>query len=99
MPSAILRPSESRLYLAESFLIGRVVVVAQQRVHGHVIIHGVPVPEAVDCVGRDPEPMPSIGLLQGFPWLPVDRYAYGTRGEQGAVWPLEGEPVTGQGRA
>ena len=57
--------------LSDAVLIAGVVVTAQQGVDGHVQVHALPVPEAVDRIRRNRKPVPSIGLLQGFAASPL----------------------------
>ncbi len=69
------------------------VVICHQRVDGHVTIDAFPVPEAVDRLGRDLEPLSSIRLLQRFTGLCVDRNGRRASGQKAAVGPVEDEPL------
>jgi hypothetical protein len=73
----------------------RIVLTVQHAVHGHVKIHGLTVPEAVDRMDRQSEPNPSVRLLQGFSRLPVYGKALGTVGNDLSLGPAEDEPVRG----
>ena len=51
-----------------SFVIDWIVIASHQSRDSEVKIEVFPVPEALDCIGRDLESMPSVRLLQALAW-------------------------------